>query len=49
MMDWVLESMDKAPSFQHYRGHIDNIIRFVGCVNRKVHARVTVFYYAKMF
>ncbi|MBN6080162.1 abortive infection family protein [Aggregatibacter actinomycetemcomitans] len=26
MMNWVLESMDKAPSFQHYRGHIDNII-----------------------
>ena len=29
MMDWVLESMEKAPSFQHYHGHIDNIIRNV--------------------
>ena len=27
MMNWVLESMEKAPSFQHYHGHIDNIIR----------------------
>lgn len=26
MMNWVLESMEKAPSFQHYRGHIDNIV-----------------------
>lgn len=26
MMNWVLESMEKAPSFQHYRGHIINII-----------------------
>ena len=29
MMNWVLESMEKAPSFQHYHGHIDNIIRNV--------------------
>lgn len=26
MMNWVLESMEKAPSFQHYRGHINNIV-----------------------
>ena len=26
MMNWVLESMEKTPSFQHYRGHIDNIV-----------------------
>lgn len=29
MMNWVLGSMEKAPSFQHYHGHIDNIIRSV--------------------
>lgn len=29
MMNWVLESMEKAPSFQHYRGHIINIINNV--------------------
>lgn len=29
MMNWVLESIEKAPSFQHYHGHIDNIIRNV--------------------
>ncbi|AVJ00141.1 hypothetical protein A9Z58_06575 [Haemophilus influenzae] len=28
-MNWVLGSMEKAPSFQHYHGHIDNIIRSV--------------------
>ncbi|HHF0993276.1 TPA: abortive infection family protein, partial [Haemophilus influenzae] len=27
--NWVLGSMEKAPSFQHYHGHIDNIIRSV--------------------
>lgn len=26
MMKWVLDSMEKAPSFQHYREHINNIV-----------------------
>lgn len=26
MMDWVLESMKKLPSFQHYQWHIDSAI-----------------------